>query len=69
MNNFLKKHYEKFLVVLGALFLFIITFSFLWSVSFLSNVFGGIFNPDNDGRQEIEFDIEGARSLNLNIGE
>lgn len=69
MNNFFKKHYEKFLVVLGALFLLVIAFSFLWSVSFLSNLFGGIFDPNNNGEQEIEFDIEGAKSLNLNIGE
>ena len=69
MSNFLKNNYEKFLMALGAFFLVVVALVFLWSVSFLSNIFGGIFNPDNNNNQAIRFDLEGARALNLNIGE
>ncbi len=68
MNKFIKNHYEKFLVTLGALFLVVVAFVFLWSVSFLSDVFSNVFNPDNSKNQEIRFDLEGAKKLNLNIG-
>lgn len=67
MNKILKNHYEKFLVALGSLFLVAVVLVFLWSVSYLSDIFGGIFNPDNNNNQAIQFDLEGARDLNLNV--
>ncbi len=68
MSKILKNHYEKILVAIGSIFLVVIVLVFLWSVSFLSDIFGNIFNPDNGNNQAIKFDLEGAKQLNLNVG-
>lgn len=68
MNSIFKNHYEKMLVALGAIFLLAIIFVFVWSVSFLSDIFSGTFNPDNSNNQAIRFNTEEAKNLNLNIG-
>lgn len=69
MSKFIKNHYEKLLVALGALFLVVTALIFLWSVSYLSGIFDNIFNPNNGNDQAIRFNIEGANRLNLGISD
>jgi len=69
MSRFIKNNYEKLLVIIGFLFLAAVVLVFLWSVSFLSDIFSNTFNPDNSNNQAIRFNLEGARRLNLSVGE
>lgn len=65
MKRFFSVHYERFLLFTSFLFLGAVLLFFVWGARSLILSIGQAINFQDVGRQDVEFDIEGAKRLNL----
>ena len=65
MQEFLKTHREALLAILAVCLLAISVGSFIWGVIFLSGRVGEASRPTRVGGEEVLFQIDSVRSLDL----
>ncbi|MEK9173378.1 MAG: hypothetical protein AAB594_02295 [Patescibacteria group bacterium] len=65
MKRFFNIHYEKFLLSISFLFLGLVLVFFIWGARSLIVSIGRALNFQDVGQQDVEFDIESAKRLNL----
>ena len=65
MKKLLRKHQESVLVVLAAVFLALIVAYFVWGVDDVITEVNQATNAKGSSNGSVEFDIQGAASLNL----
>ncbi|TSC82665.1 MAG: hypothetical protein G01um101420_188 [Parcubacteria group bacterium Gr01-1014_20] len=65
MKRFFNIHYEKFLLSTSFLFLGLVLVFFIWGARSLIVSIGQALNFQNTNQQDVKFDVEGAKRLNL----
>lgn len=65
MKALLKKHYDKFLLGLGAILLLVIIAFYAWSAHFLLSIFEAASSLPAGSEGVVHFNLEEARALEL----
>lgn len=65
--EFLKKHYERILVILAVFGLAILTGYFVWGAKFLTSSFNQAIKVEGRGGEINKFNVEGIEYLNLEM--
>ncbi len=65
MNKFIKYQYELILGVIAIVLLGALIWIFVWGIGFLAGDIGQAITSGNDKKTGMNFDLEGAKQLNL----
>jgi hypothetical protein len=65
MEIFLRKHTEGVLAACAVVLLVLMVGCFLWGITYISQSFDNVFSPVPVAAQSIDFNLSGAKSLNL----
>ena len=65
MNKFIKYQYELILGAVAVVLLGILIWIFVWGIGFLAGGVGQAITAGNDKKAGVNFDLEGAKQLNL----
>lgn len=65
MNKFIKYQYELILGTVAIVLLAALVWIFIWGIGFLAEDIGRAITSGNDQKAGINFDLQGAKQLNL----